>query len=292
LANLPDAFISRNQEDPAWLAALPEVVASLAERWSLRIGPHFPEIRINYVAPATRDDGTQCVFKCSRYVEDTRNEIAALRLWDGVGAAGLKEADPEMGALLIERLEPGTKLLELGEVDDEAATVIAARLLEQLWRPVSDGSGLRPLSRWCDAYERNREELSRGSGGFPAALFQRADELRRELLDSTGNPVSLHGDLHHFNVLRGRSGQWLAIDPKGLDGDRCFDICQFLRNPRHVPTSINRRRIDIFCDELGLDRRRVKDWCLVHAMLNACWLYEDGEPWQTSVSYVEETLSF
>jgi len=235
------------------------------------------------------------VLKVSRHVDDTRNEIAALRLWDGEGASRLLEADPESGALLIERLDPGTMLVEVAESDDDAATAITAGVLRRLWRPVPDGpdsGGLRPLERWCDAFDGNRAALSRGDGGFPAGLFQRADALRRDLLASTGPPLVLHGDMHHYNVLRSQRDPWLAIDPKGLAGDRCFDVCQFFRNPVRVPLAVKRRRLDIFCAELGLERTRTKAWCLVHAMLDACWHYEDGTSWRSAVALAEETLAY
>jgi streptomycin 6-kinase len=292
--DLPDAFIDKNGADPAWLRALPERLAQLAARWSLTLGPHFPGIAYNYVAPVTRADGTRAVLKLSRYVDETRNEIAALCLWDGDGAARLLEADPAIGTLLLERLEPGTMLTEVAERDDDAATVIAAGLLRRLWRPLPERHGLRPLESWCAAYDRNRQALSHGADGFPAALFRRADALRRDLFASSGAPTVLHGDMHHFNVLRAHRTGWLAIDPKGLAGDPCFDVCQFLRNPIDAPPplSVVRRRLDIFCAELGLDRARTKDWCFVHAVLNACWDFEDGNPWQDRVAYAEQTLMF
>ena len=292
--NLPPSFLRYNSADPTWLRMLPDLLNGLAARWSLSLDPHVPEMARNYVAPATRADGTRAVLKVSRHVEETRNEIAALRLWDGEGAARLLAADPESGALLIERLDPGTMLVEVAAVDDDAATVIAAGVVRRLWRPVAERHGLRPLESWCAAYERNREALTRDADGFPAALFRRADTMRRDLLASTDTPTVLHGDLHHYNVLRGQRAAWLAIDPKGLVGDRCFDVCQFFRNPlpRGVPASVNRRRLDIFCAELGLDRQRTKDWCFVHAVLDACWDFEDGTPWQRAVAYAEETLSF
>jgi streptomycin 6-kinase len=290
--DLPLAFLRFNEGDPTWLRALPELIARYAEKWSLTLAPHFPEIRINYVAPATRADGTSCVFKVSRWVDETSNEIAALRLWDGNGAARLLETDPDTGAMLIERLDPGTMLVEVAESDDDAATIIAAGILRQLWRPVPEQSGLRSLEDWCSAYDRNREALTRGAGGFPATLFQRADASRRDLLASTEAQTVLHGDLHHFNVLRARRAEWLAIDPKGLVGDRCFDVCQFFRNPRDVPNGVNSRRLDLFCAELGLDRARTNAWCFVHAMLDACWDFEDGNSWERTVAYAEETLSF
>lgn len=290
--DLPPAFIAMNGADPAWLSALPQSIAALAQRWSLSLQPHVPGIIYNYVAPATRADGTPCIFKLSRYIEDTRNEIAALRLWDGDGCARLLDADPDRGALLIERLFPGSMLTEVAATDDDGATAIAAGVLRQLWRPAPPDHGLRPLESWLFAYERNRQALSAGAGGFPAALFLRADALRRDLLASTDAQTVLHGDLHHFNVLRAQRAAWLAIDPKGLLGDRCFDVCQFLLNPHDMPPAALSRRLDIFCAELGLDRQRTKDWCLVHAMLNACWQFEDGNPWQRAVAYAEATLSY
>ena len=290
---LPAEFMQINGEDPAWLAALPDLLASLAARWSLAIGPHYPAIRYNYVAPATRTDGRPCVLKVSRHGE-SGNEIAALQLWAGDGACRLLEADPAIGALLVEQLQPGTMLATVAEADDDAATAIAAELLQRLWRPAPANHGLRSLESWCGAFERNRDALTRGTGGFPSALFLRADALRRDLLASTGTQTVLHGDLHHFNILRAERAEWLAIDPKGLVGDRCFDICQFLRNPYpDTPgVAVNRRRLDRFCADLGLDRERVKAWCFVHAVLDACWDFEDARSWVRTVAYAEETLEF
>ena len=287
----PD-FIRSNQVDPDWLKALPELVDALARRWGVRVDRPFPDIRINFVAPSTRADGTHAVLKVSRHVGETRNEIAALRLWTGRAATRLLDADTDLGALLLERIEPGTMLVEVANTDDDAATMTAAEVLRALWRPVAEPHGLRPLDSWCDAYDRNRLALSRGAYGFPAALFQRADAMRQDLLDSTREPVALHGDLHHYNILRSSNADWLAIDPKGLVGDRGFDVCQFFRNPGAVPGHVNRRRLDIFCAELDLDRKRTKDWCFVHAMLDACWEFEDGNPWQDVVAYAQETMSW
>ncbi len=290
--DLPAGFIRLNEEDPGWLAGLPDLITRLSAQWFLTPGPHFPDIRYNYVTPATLSDGTPCVLKVSRHIEDTKNESAALRLWNGEGAVRLLSSDLESGALLLERLKPGTKLAEVAESDDDAATLIAADIIRQLWRPVPEGSGLRALESWCDAFERNRNVLSNGASGFPATLFRRADALRQELLDSTEAPAVLHGDLHHFNVLRAQRAPWIAIDPKGLAGDRHFDVGQFLRNPEDMPAKVNRRRLDIFQSELGLDRTRLNAWCLVHAVLLACWEYEDGRPWQTDIAYAEQTLMF
>jgi streptomycin 6-kinase len=267
-------------------------VAQFASRWELALQTRFPLTPGsygNYVTAAHRPDGTRCVLKVSSNIADTRTEIRALEIWDGRGAARLLAADPERGALLLEMVEPGTMLAD--EASDEA-TRIAAAVLRELWLSDSTTTGLRSLESWCGAFDRNRGDLLRGVDGFPVSLFDRADHLRAELLDSTRGPVVLHGDLHHFNVLRSDRAGWLAIDPKGLLGDRCFDVCQFLRNPAPVPLEANRRRLDVLCDELGLDRLRARAWCVVHAVLDACWSFEQGQPLADGVTYAQQTLLF
>jgi len=292
---LPEPFIERNRAAPAWLDGLPALVARLADLWSLHVeaAAWLPTLILNFVAPATRADGTRCVLKVSRHLDDTRTEIVALRLWAGRGAARVLEAEPALGALLLERLEPGTNLVSLAAADDDAATRIAAASLRQLWQVAPVEHQLHPLASWCAAYDRTRAALEAGRDGFPAALFRRADALRADLLASTPVAYVLHGDLHHYNLLRAQRADWLAIDPKGLAGDRCFDVCQFFRNPlpwRPLAVATNRRRLDIFADELGLDRGRIKSWALVHAVLDACWDVEDGTSWRAAVAYAEDTL--
>jgi streptomycin 6-kinase len=232
------------------------------------------------------------VLKVSTDLRETPSEIASLAAFDGRGAAQLLESDAELGGLLLEQIEPGTMLAEYPGLDDDAATRIAANLLGELWRPADSASGITPIESWCAAYARNRDVLSRGVSGFPRELFQHADALRAQLVVSTDDPVVLHGDLHHFNILRSHRAGWLAIDPKGLLGDRCFDVCQFLVNPGPVPPSVNSRRLDIFCAELGLDPVRTRQWCVVHAVLNACWAFEDGEDWTRRVAYAQQALGF
>jgi streptomycin 6-kinase len=273
--------------------SLANTIAELAKRWSLQadsLKPFSTEFGLpnNFVAGATLNDGTPVVLKVTGYHDELSNEIAALQLWNGNGAARLLQFDLDRHAVLLERIQPGVMLADVAAYDDDAVQ-ITADLLRQLWIPRADG--LRSLDSWCDAYRRNHTALMAGVEGFPKALFSRADALRRELLESTSKPVALHGDMHHYNVLQSDRAGWLAIDPKGLFGDRHFDVCQFLRNPlRPVSPPDNRRRLDRFSDLLQLDRQRLSHWALVHAVLDACWSFEEGGDFRPKVTYAAAML--
>lgn len=117
----------------AWLAELPGIVGELRERWSLTaMGPAFEGGRVGFVAPVERADETRAVLKISYVDDETRHEGDALAFWDGAGAVRLLDADPVLGALLLERLEPGTSLFDHpnpGEVVPLACGVLRRRCI-------------------------------------------------------------------------------------------------------------------------------------------------------------------
>ena len=286
---LPADFVAKIEHDHgaagrSWLEALPRLTERLAADWHLSRGRPFPDLSYSYVLPATRADGTACVLKLCFPEEEQLSGIEALRIWGGHGAVRLLEASPADCAVLLERIEPGTSLADIAEIDEDKATFIAADLMATLWRPEPGDAGLLSLERWFRDLLEHRSRHG-GAGRFSPALFSRAEDVTAELLASTAEPVVLHGDLHHFNILESKRDGWLAIDPKGLAGDRCFEIAAFLRNPEQLPPAVLSRRLDIFADRLALDRHRLRQWCFAEAMLNACWSHDEPAAFARKVEW-------
>jgi streptomycin 6-kinase len=275
-----------------WLDRLPALVTRCEARWSLEVGPPFPELSFNYAAPALRADGAPVVLKLSFPGDpDFEREAEALRLFDGRGAARLLEFDLDRGAMLLERLEPGVPLTTVRS--DDEATCIAADVLRQLWRPVPPGHAFPSVSDRARGFDRLRRSFGGGTGPMPAALVERAEAFFAELLASQGEPALLHGDLHHYNVLAARREPWLAIDPKGVVGEPAYDTAALLHNPVETlrtprPGKVLERRVDLLSEELGLDRERVRGWGFAQAVLAAYWGLEDsGQVWEESLVFAE-----
>ncbi len=283
--NLPDPFrstvIATYENGSTWLLELPDRVRDIAGHWSLTLEPPFLNLSYNYVVPAARSDGSDAVLKLGPPNPELCCEMDSLRIYDGQGAARLLERDPDAGALLVERLRPGTMLSTLE--DDPAMTSIAAGIMRELWRPLPKKRAFPSLTRWFAALTEHRGTHG-GSGPIPSRLFEEAESLFTELNASQGEPVLLHGDIHHFNLLQAERAPWLAIDPKGLAGEREFDTAQFLLNPcPHLlempdPGQILGRRIDQFADELGFDRARIRGWGIANAVLSVCWGVAHNKP--------------
>jgi streptomycin 6-kinase len=227
-----------------------------------------------------RADGTQVVLKACALTDEFPQQPEALRLVDGHGMVGLLECDWDEEIMLLERLLPGTMLLEVE--DDEVSTSCAASIMQKIWRPVPENHPFKTIQQWGKGFERLRRAYAGGTGPFPEALVERAETLYRELCASMAEPVLLHGDLHHENILAAEREPWLAIDPKGVVGEAVYETGSWLRNPMPqllempYPGRILARRIDQFSEQLGFERARIRDWGLAQAMLSAWWGMEDS----------------
>lgn len=280
-STITDLFGDRGR---AWLEALPDLLADCERRWSVKILPPF-DLSYNYVAPALRADGTGAVFKAGVPDPALTDEMTALGLWEGHGIAELLDCDPDRGVMLLERLEPG---LPLATVEaDEEATRIFTRVARQLWRPAPAVHHFETPQTWARGLGRLRRRFGGGTGPLPDRLVETAEALYAGLLSSAAEPVLLHGDLHHWNILSAQRQPWLAIDPKGIVGEPCYEVGAWLRNPLpglfdwpDLPR-VFARRVEILVSELGFDRERVVGWGLAQAVLSAWWSIEDhGGGWE------------
>jgi streptomycin 6-kinase len=287
MTSVPDDFARavvafRGAEGESWLRSLNATVGACAARWSLEVGPPLLPLSYNYVAPATRADGSRLVLKVCFPDAEAVTERAALRLFEGRGAVHLLDSDEERGALLLERLEPGTKLAELCETDDEGATSVAVSVMRSLWRPAPHAHDFPTVARWGESFGHHRSRFDGATGPLPARLFTEAEALFRDLNDSSAEPVLLHGDLHHENIIAAHREPWLAIDPKGIVGEAAYEVGALLRNPIGQILAwpnlsrVMERRVRQLSDELGFERERVRGWGLSQAVLAAVWSCEDG----------------
>ncbi|HVM70576.1 MAG TPA: aminoglycoside phosphotransferase family protein [Anaerolineales bacterium] len=282
--NLPPDFVRNIRqsfplEAENWLASLPELISQAARRWELTTGEPFL-LSYNYVCAVKRKNGQDAVLKLGIPNRELTSEINALRLYDGQGACRLLEADAGAGLLLLERLYPGTMLATLA--DDDAATGIAAGVMEMIHRPAPGPDGFLSLRGWFDELKKLRTLFGGGTGPFPQKSFAIAEGLIHDLFSEDRPQVLLHGDFHHFNILRSANG-WLAIDPKGVIGPAEYEVGPLLINPFNVMLSeaeaIRRteRRIAILSERLGFEPQRLRAWAICHSVLSSFWdMAEDG----------------
>ncbi|MET9499463.1 aminoglycoside phosphotransferase family protein [Streptomyces sp. NPDC006552] len=224
----------------------------------------------------------KAVLKLSPPNEEATREAAGLAAYQGAAVPSLYERDDSLGALLFEEIRSGQPLAA-AELDDRKQTKIIAQVLTSLWAvPTSRlpaGSGL-------DDYIGTRPHVMRARWNseqdlMPRSLLEQALEVF-ETWQPTTDPVILHNDLHHQNILLSQS-DWVAIDPKCLRGPREADLAPMLRNPwmqtRDVGQLRKRQqvRLSLMHEMTGTDTERARRYALANTVDLALWSFSAGE---------------
>ncbi len=246
----------------AWLDQLPDTLRNLERQWSLELESPFDtdDVSCAWVAPARLAHGPSAVLKVGLPHMEAEHELEGLRFWNGDPAVRVLLADDRMGAMLLERCEPGTPLRALPEPDQD---VIITGLLRRLWRAPTRPHKFRPLSVLMKYWS---EETLACAGQWPdAGLVREGLRLFKELPDSAPREVLLATDLHAGNVLRAVREPWLVIDPKPFVGDPAFDATQHLFNCDERLSADPDGTIRRVADLLEVDHERVRLWTFARA---------------------------
>ncbi len=238
------------------------------KRWDLTIdGDAFVSLNGNLL-PA-RQHGIPAMLKISQVAEEQAGG-QLMAWWDGQGAAPVLAHDDK--ALLMVRAHGPASLMQMvSDGRDDEATRILCAVAAQLHAPVAKPfPALVPLEQWFEALW--------DAAAMHGGILEHCARTARELLAAPRDITVLHGDIHHGNVLDFGPSGWLAIDPKGLYGERGFDYANIFCNPDSesalAPGSFA-RRIEIVANASGIDRQRLLQWVLAWTGLSITWMLED-----------------
>ncbi|MET3728377.1 streptomycin 6-kinase [Fictibacillus halophilus] len=275
---LPDLFIEQlkgvhGDKASEWLNNFAGLIADCEEMYGLHIKQPF-NLSYNFVAPATTSEGSEVVLKVVVDLKEFEAELRSLKLLSGESTVKVLAFDSERRIMILERIQPGQTLAEIE--DDDKATLIAANVMKKLMIPAPVDSNLSTvldreytLKRIYQNYN-SYQPVSKAT--IEEALF-----ITKKLNSSIDKPYLLHGDLHHYNILA-NGDSWTVIDPKGLIGDREYEVVQYLLNklPKYQVEEVTENRVDIFVNLLNLNKERLLLRAYSHAVLATCWTIEDG----------------
>jgi streptomycin 6-kinase len=240
-------------------------------RWDLTPDGEPIITRNSRLLPVRRGE-TPAMLKIAVEAEERRG-AAFMLWWNGEGAARVLAHDGD--ALLMERAMGEDSLVEMARNgrDDQASRILCAVAMTlHTPRECPPPSAVLPLSRWFKALDP--------AASIHGGILVEAAAMARKLLAEPQDLVVLHGDIHHGNVLDAGPGGWLAIDPKGLVGERGFDFANIFRNPNpEIATAPGRlaRQANVVAEAAGLECERLLKWILAYAGLSAAWILGDGE---------------
>jgi streptomycin 6-kinase len=248
-----------------WLDSLPVIVDELIARWSLRTGLPFEHANVtcSWVAPVVRAGGMPAILKLGMPHMEGASEIAGLRFWDGDPTVQLIEAEDDLGAMLLERCQPGYSLHSEPEHKQD---IVIATLLKRLWKRSASTNDLKQFRQLSEMLRFWRDETLGQAQHWPdAGLVHEGLRLWEALGKPSPSDVLLATDLHAGNILRSEREPWLVIDPKPFIGDPAYDVVQHLHNCEtrlHADAIGMVKRLADLCE---VDAERLRLWTFARA---------------------------
>lgn len=256
-----------------WVATVPSVVRELCALWFVEPDDDPVVCGGSAVVIPVRRGPERYMLKVDSQVDNSKQQASALARWNGHGAVGLVAAMPDVGGLLLERLDWRRSLRD---VEVFAAAQIAGRLLRRL--AVSPPPGLPQLVDVANVLVESFPTRQRRLGDpLPPRWVDAATALAADLATCTAEWL-VHADLHNENVLAGRREPWLAIDPRVVVGDPEYAVAELLwTRVDELPSGSGvERLLAVVVEAAELDADRAHDWALVRCVDYWLWGLERG----------------
>ena len=247
-----------------WLGDLAVLVNHLEQQWDIAVGRPLAGATEAYVAGVTTSAGQPVVLKVLLPLSGSRarHEITALRLADGQGCVALLRDDPDLGALLLERLGPS--LFELG-VPIARRHEILCDTAARLWRP-APGCGLptgadrarRLAASVTESWENLNHPCSEQAIDYALACAR-----RRATAHDDERAVLVHGDVHQLNALQA-GPEFKLVDPDGLLAEPECDLGTVMRgDPVELLQGDPQERARRLGARAGLDATAIWEWGVI-----------------------------
>jgi streptomycin 6-kinase len=264
-------------EVETWFDELPGLLTALADRWQFVLGCSIPRGSVSVVFWCRMADGRHAVLKASPDRARLASEAAALDAWHTVHTPAVIALDEQLGALLIEAIEPGTPLVVSAAYPSVESI---AELLSSLHRNgVPDPSYPTVARRVRYLFESSAKLYERHpdlTAAVPPDLYARGRGLASQLARHDFRMVLLHADLTPSNILDGGAARGLvAIDPAPCLGDAAFDAVDMILWQADDLETID-ARAEQLAAATGLDAHRLLAWCSAFAGMSALELASQG----------------
>jgi streptomycin 6-kinase len=246
------------------LARLPGLIECCAAEWDLLIEDGLEGGLLSCVMSARSRDGQPVVLKIGGPWTPIDREAWGLGHWAGGPAPLLLAADQLLGAVLLERISPGSIAAE--HPAEEVAGLLHAlhavrpsapeiALLPSLAEPVEE----RIATASEEAFARSPAEAK----SLAPALRRARAEAREFLHSFSDDAVLVHGDLEPRNILRCARRGIVAIDPIPCIGDASYDAAYWAIEGAADGVE---DRINTLAKGASLEHERIQRWSAVIAL--------------------------
>lgn len=206
-----------------WLDQLPQLIENYSQKWQIN-DLKTCDLSYNFVARGMSAIYGDVVLKICLPGHEYFTEKEALLHLNTELMCQLIDSDDQNYVFLLEAISSYDDLWTVEGVEERLK--IAGPLIDAV--PTTYTSEVFPThEQWIDKiYKFLCKKLEKNH-----AIVLHLDNVKNfyPLLDVHENPrMLLHGDLHHYNILKG--SRWYVIDPKGAIGFKSLEVGRYMNN--------------------------------------------------------------
>ncbi len=253
----------------SWFSELPGVLGVLSGRWQVECDSVIPRGSVAVVVRCRMSDGRAAVLKISPDRRRLALEAAALRRWTTGHTPAVLALDSQLGALLLEAIEPGTPLDSTSAYPTLGSM---AGLLNSLHVDMPGSSypaAAQRITYLFDSSAKLYQLHPQRAELVSPELYEQGRQQAARLAQDGSPTVLLHGDLTPSNILDGGERRGLvAIDPAPCLGDPAFDAIDMVFWQADDVATI-RARATSLAPAIATDVERLTAWCTAFAGMTA-----------------------
>jgi streptomycin 6-kinase len=277
-----------------FLETLPAQLADYANLWQLSDFSLIEYYSNNCLLTCRSTRCGDCVLKI--YGREYEGNVYEARFLAAVKGNGqyvqAYEIDEKGGAVLPERIQPGTTLKAEPSMEIRLSAFATAWQNAHATPPDPD-----LFESYLDATKR-AAKASWAGGEIPELrrAAQNMVSVCRELYDRYPARALLHSDLHGDNLLKNSDGGYTTVDPHGRIGPPICDLGRYIANEYFDADENARNEVTTYViaqlsERLALPQIDVSRAFFVDITLMSCWGAEYGETSTCGALFAESLLS-
>jgi streptomycin 6-kinase len=269
---------NKAEDESSYYNSVKSEIDTYIKKWILTHIELIANGRESCVLKAHSEQYGNVIIKKRKVVKVIEDEFNTLSEYNGRYFCKIYGVDLANGVLIEEQVQPGTELSN--ELSLDKRLEVFASIHKGLHIKASKQYKYPTYYDWVSNATRYIE--TREDHKELCMHMQKAEDICKELITIYPRKLLLHGDLHHYNILRNNQNGYTLIDPKGVIGDSIFDIPRFLLN--EMEDELDKKLFDkiiyaikVIGEKLGIPTKIIKKAFYIEMAMAECWMIEDGE---------------
>lgn len=251
---------------------LQKLIDKIIDKYNLTSVSIYKNVTYNIIISAYNNKWKNIIVKIGIKKREIRREINFYNKYkNNSNICKIHVIDKKNGYIIMENIVPGTKLNSLKTLRERL------KVFEEIYNKIDC------KKEFLSNLPRYKSILYKKFNSIKEKELERyiiiAKRLYNEIEMLNLPKYILHGDLHHWNIIKSEK-KWIFIDPVGFLGEKIFDLPVFLQNEfwKYGENEENiKGTIEYTSKQLNIEKNIIYKSLYINLTLTVMWNIEDND---------------